>query len=122
MKIPLVKTTSDVRHLKGNATTIRCYCYLTFPLVKQLLIVVPKLKEVILTPSRRRSASAVKYLKQNSIKLRIEGEAGAPPKYPKETCESIRRLAGNGYSYSYISKRYDIPNSSIHYILHERKS
>lgn len=122
MTLPILKNRRDISKIRRTDTKIRCYYYLTLPLAKDLCRVVPNLKKVIVTPSRRVAAAAKTYLKEKKVKVIVAGKAGAPPQYTRQLVERIRFLVKQKTPYSIISEKYGIPKSSINYLVTKRKN
>jgi len=121
----IIHSLKDIKKLKSDLTEITVHNYLTYPLVKKLVDVVPNLKTVVVPNCYgvRKSQKALSFLKEHNIKINYSKKRGPKPKYPIKLVDTIRKeIEVNKLSYSKIQEKYDIPKSSINYLLTLRKS
>jgi hypothetical protein len=120
----IISSIKDLSRLKKNISEVTVHNYLTYPLAKGILDVVPNIKYVVVpkTFGVRKSKKALQLLKKNKVKLIYSNKRGPKPKYPFEMVGVIRHeIEVNNLSYNQIEEKYGIPKSSINYLLHLRK-
>lgn len=117
----VVREKEDIKKITQKTREILIYYYLTNPMLSEILKRKPKLKELRVNASTKIRSKTRERLRILGVRLTEVSQTGRPPIYPKKFVENIRQEHAAGRRVSDLSHDYDIPFSSVQYLLFERK-
>ncbi len=100
-------------------------CYLTEPMIRELLVQCPSLKDIRIWKTCRISCGAMKIIEESNIRIQRYGAVGRHPLRPEwiaEECKRLRKHTKPRPTYQKISEILSIPKSLAWFYINRKTS